>query len=607
MTANRITALPRTTRASICDAVDIVILLLTPVFLCIAVRDWIFNPSNGIDPYVYLGYFKNLGQYFTFFTNAYYGSRLPFIIPGYVCYKIFPPLAANYVLHLGFYYLAIFSLYLILRITVNRRAALLIALLMGFYPYFLGAVGWDYIDGAAVAYFLLTLLLLTLTVKSPQVNPIRNQKLNSSEALPKRHIFLLFLAGMSLAAMFYTNMFMVIMIPSLALYYLVKHPQSWSHLLRDALIASSGVVLATVLLCIVSIIAGGRFLFFASSAYLTVYFLIQSSPWLVTGYTWMLHTPFMVFPFFIFLTSLAFTIVSLIRVKSGLFNINLILNLARDNIFSLCHLLNFILFLIVQLLGKPVFQLQYYVSYLLPTAFLAAGAQLAGPLSRLSRNQFKTMATVIIVLMIGSYLIFYHTSIRSITGCSDSIWYVSAVLVTGALCLSIASKLKQAASIFLVCLALLFFASTNVALTATNCTYCACDQRQQNFLAVIKSEDIIRTYDSTGNLRFWYRFTEPLGNLYRSIASTHLWGYRLINEKFPEITEQDYPGAIHGGETIKISAGTDIVILSTDKDTVVQGNAALNQLGLQAKLIGMEKITQDSISFTMTFIHVEAY
>src|SRR4030042_6743190 len=116
-------------------AIDIVILVLTPAFLCLVVPDWIFTQTSSIDPYVHLGYIRNFGHYFAFFGDTYYGTRLPFIIPGYICYKIFPPLLANYVLHLGFYYLALFSLYFILRIAVNRRAALLTTAFMGFYPY----------------------------------------------------------------------------------------------------------------------------------------------------------------------------------------------------------------------------------------------------------------------------------------------------------------------------------------------------------------------------------------------------------------------------------------------------------------------------------------
>ena len=616
---NQLLLLVHNARARLYYSIDIIILLLIPAFLCLAVPDWIFAPSSFIDSYIYLGYFRNFSQHITVFVGTYYGTRLPYIMPGYICYKIFPPLIANYVLHLGFYYLALFSLYFILRIAVNRRAALLTAVFMGFYPYFMAAMGWDYVDGAGIAYFLLTVLLLTLAAKSSHIAQIPHLKGSSNPTLSKKYGMLLFLAGLSLAAMIYTNTFLLIMIPSLVLYYLVMRPQPWNLLLKTALIACSGGILATILFGIVNAAAGGSFLFFIPSLISAGSLLIRSNPWLATGYTWLLRVPLMVFPFFIFLTSLFFITVSLIRAKSSLFKMNSILQVAQDNIFSLCHLLNFLLMLIMQLLGKPVFQLQYYVSYLLPTAFLAAGAQLAASLSRLSKSQYTGLATITAFLLAGAYLIYCHTPLHSLMNHADSIWYISAMLVAGALCLLIAGKSRQTINTLLVGLAFLFFASANITLLPTDAnvkllptsyaplSYCTCKQRQQNFLAVIKSDDIIGTYDTNGKLRFWYNAAEPLGDLYMSVASTRLWGYRLINDKFPEIVEPDFPFHKHEAATIQIPSGTDIVILSSDKDALLKANAALNLLGLQANLIGTEEITQGPINFTMTFIRATAY
>jgi len=617
--ANQLSSLLYTTQARFNNAIDIIILLLIPAFLCLAVPDWIFAHIGGIDSYVYLGYFRNFSHHITVFSGTYYGTRLAFIIPGYICYKIFPPLIANYILHLGFYYLALFSLYFILRIMVNRRAALLAAAFMGFYPYFLAATGWDYIDGAGIAYLLLTVLLLTLAAKNSQMTQIPGQKQHSSAIISKKHGLLLFLVGVSFAALIYTNTFLLIMTPSLVLYYFAIRPQSWNLLLKSVLIAGSGAMLATILFGIVNVAAGGTFLFFGVSFYTAGSLLIHSNPWLLPGCAWLLRVPFMIFPFFIFLTSLLFIMVSLVRVKSGLFAMNSLLQVARDNIFSLCHLLNFLLMLSMQLLGKSVFQLPYYASYLLPTACLAAGAQLTASLSRFSKSQYAALATVTIVLLAGYYLIYYHTPLRSLMDHADSIWYVSAMLVVGALCLLLAATQIRAIKVLFWGLAFLLFTSANITLLPTDANvklfpssyaplnYCACEQRQQNFLAVIKSDDIIRTHDTTGNLRFWYSITDPLGDLYMSIASTRLWAYRLINDKFPDIAEADYPFHQREAATVQIPPGTEIVILSGDKDAFSKANAGLNRLGLQATLIGTEQITQGPINFTMTFIRAEAY
>jgi len=555
---------------------------------------------------MYLGYFRNLEHFYTFFGSTYYGSRLPFILPGYVCYKILPPVVANYVLHLGFYYMALFSLYFILRTKVNRQAALLMAILMGFYPYILSATGWDYVDGAGLAYFLLTVLLLTLAIKSANVTISPNRKHGDTSALSKTHELLLLLSGMSFAAMIYTNTFLLITMPALVFYYVVSCPRLRYLWLNSVLIAGSGVILITIFLGIISLVAGGKFLFFLPSIGMAGLLLMGFNPWLIPGYSWLLHVPFMVFPFFIVLTSLYFLIVSLLRVKSGRFTADSLLQVGRDNIFGFCHLLNFMLMLILQLTGRPSFQLIYYSTYLLPTAFLAAGAQLADSISSLSRGYYKIVVIVTLSLSMAYYLIYFHTPIRSAISHTDSIWYASAILVVCLVCLLIASKRGQIIKTSLVVLALLLFASTNIVLVALRNPYCACDQRQQNFLAVIESDDIIRTYDTTGHMRFWYSLDEPLGHLYTSIASTRLWTYRLINDNFPSVEPQFYPHYKTTETSTSILPDTDIVILSSDEDALAKANDALSQLGLKADLIRTEKVTQGSISFTMTFIRTKA-
>ncbi len=590
-------------------------MLLLPAFLCLVVPDWIFTVGSissiaQIDPYVYLGYMRNLGHLITIFGNTYQASRLPFIIPGYICYKIFPPLVANYVLHLGFYYLALFSLYFTLRLAVDRRTALLTTMLMGFYPYFLAAMGWDYIDGAGIAYFLLTLLLLTMAAKStPTAKITKNLKQRGSQRISNKCGLLLLLAGMSLAALIHTNMFLLLMIPALAIYFLVMRPQSWISMLMSALIVTDGVILATIFLGAVSVLAGGSFLFFKPSMNMIGYFIMVGNIWLAHGNTWLQQVPFMVFPFFICLTSLLFLTVSLLRIKADSSKMNSILQVARDNIFGLCHLLNFLIMFVLQLRGQPVFQLQYYASYLLPTAFLAAGHQLTAIFSRLSKSQYRLIAILTISLLTASYLAYYQTPLHSIINCADSMWYTSAILVAGAICLIIVAKRRQILNISLVIIATVFFSLTPIILIATNChkiTYCACDQSKNDFLAVIKSDDLISPYDTTGNLRFWFSRTEPLGGLYTAITSTHFWASRLINSKFPEIVKENLPHE-HLGTLINTPPETDIVILSSDKNALSQANAALNGLGLKANLIGTEEITQGPINFAMTFIRVTAY
>jgi hypothetical protein len=76
-------------------------------------------------------------------------------------------------------------------------------------------------------------------------------------------------------------------------------------------------------------------------------------------------------------------------------------------------------------------------------------------------------------------------------------------------------------------------------------------------LAIVDSVRIVQELDANGNLYFWYDAGGRLGRLYRSVASTYLWAYRLQSENFPALGPKSPP------------AGRRILILAED------GQAAL--------------------------------
>ena len=90
------------------------LLLVFPFILLLANNGWIFpNAYIAIfDDWIYLGYFLNFAQYVKLFDQPwdmiYFGSRLPWILPGYALYHIFSPKLANYILHLSFFYASLF-------------------------------------------------------------------------------------------------------------------------------------------------------------------------------------------------------------------------------------------------------------------------------------------------------------------------------------------------------------------------------------------------------------------------------------------------------------------------------------------------------------------
>src|SRR5262249_18295787 len=148
-----------TPRADWPGAIGLLTLIALPGLLLLVNPFWLAS-ALFLDPYIYLGYYLDLPAHLRAFPDHYISTRLPAVLPGWVPHRLLPPLAANAVLPLGLYYLSVLSLYRALAPGAGRRAALLAGIVLGGSPFFLGAVGWDYADGHAIAYTLLALALL---------------------------------------------------------------------------------------------------------------------------------------------------------------------------------------------------------------------------------------------------------------------------------------------------------------------------------------------------------------------------------------------------------------------------------------------------------------
>lgn len=583
------------------------LLIALPWFLLLINGKWIFTPAATIDPWLYFGYFNNFGQYTEWFPATYYATRLPWIVPGYICYKVFPPLIANHVLHVGFYYIAVFSLYYILKQTTNNRTALLISILMGFYPFFLGAVGWDYIDGAGIAYFLLTMLLLTLAAKNlhrpkwtVSFQRYEETARTISTTISFRSSLMLFLAGVSLAAFIYTNTFLILFTPVMALYYIiVNYRYRKDSLVTSLLFVIIGFATLTILLGIINMAAGGNFLFFLPSFSFAFQMFKQSNPWRISGYTWLEQATWLVLPTMVFIGSLA-SLIYIFMKKA----VSLKTYLSQfPGIFILCYILLFLIMLLMELKGDPVLQLTYYASYLIPALFLAAGGAVSTLVMGTGRRKFYWLLTALIILLIVASLqsTYSFFTLQSSILCP---MIVIAITISGIMVLRLRPEIintKLLAFLFLL-FGIFSFSVTDSHFTVNYVTNQW--RSKQIFQSIVESEAIFSRFDTTGDLRFWYSGEEPLGSLYVSIASVRLWGYRLINDSFPTLANS--PVVANPDGIVQIEPGTRIVILSNDENAFEMANASLGQINRHAVLIQGNRIKQGDIEFTMTFIVVKA-
>ncbi|NJM68427.1 MAG: hypothetical protein HC851_23570 [Acaryochloris sp. RU_4_1] len=577
----------------------LLVIFIMPLILLSINRTWIFSSHGLADPWIYLGHFLRLEQHLNVFTGTYYITRLSWIIPGYLVYKLFPPLIANYVLHLGFYYTAVISLYLILKLTVNRRAALLAAILMGCYSYFLVAIGWDYVDGAGITYFLVTVLMLTCA------------------GMVAHNKVWLYLSGFFYAALIYSNTGWGVFTPSLAVYYFsINHIHRKNSVLTSLVFPVIGFLCITLLLCTVSYTINRQFLFFLPSLTFSIETINQPNPWKADWKTWFPYATWLILPCLTFLVSIITLLSNWLATRFT----KLTISNPLTGYLQLFFILNFLTMIILEIRGTVVLQLTFYASYLIPPMFLAIGSQMESIANRFKPQHYLLITFSIVTLALLPYSPWFdkvYVYILSSLLCVIGLYLLFFTRI-------ISQKRLVTALIALVLIFNLYsFASDQTIWVISGNEP---DQKMQfalksqvsnpnvlqlhpadedTFLASVEAQNFLKVVDPGANLLFWYNYDES--PVYRSISSACLWGYRLAGEKFPRLgLATGFPDPQPTIEQLRsiFKVFPRVVILSKRKDVFQEARQSLNQADFDAKFLSKQEVQQGDFSLMMTFIEI---
>jgi hypothetical protein len=131
---------------------ELLLLGIVPAVFLRVGRFQFFPPPGWVDPGIYLGYFLNFPRAVAYFGPDYFSVRLPWTLAGFALHRIFTPILAHYILNLGFYYLAIGSVYVIVAPRCGRVAGVAAAWWLAFNPLWIAAVMQGYVDGPGMSY-----------------------------------------------------------------------------------------------------------------------------------------------------------------------------------------------------------------------------------------------------------------------------------------------------------------------------------------------------------------------------------------------------------------------------------------------------------------------
>ncbi len=579
------------------------ILTLLPIALLAVGPNWIVSGLFN-DPWIYFGYYLDLSAHLKTFDGLYYGCRLSAILPGWLAYRILPPIAANLVLHLGLYFAGLFAFHETVKETVSRRAALLSAVLLGTNPFYLNAVGHDYVDGFGVVYSLLSIFCLS----------------RAATANAKHWRIFLLGAGVFAAAMVVAFLTSVLLIPFTILFYLVANRAN----ARNPWLASAfwwclGGLSLVVFLGGVNWIFTGSVWFLAASfkfmrqmANSPNYFVDRSMSWLPSA-VW-LAIPFLVF------------LGSLIRLRRA-FTYEGRPN-SRLSIYYWGQLVGLVLLFMAfdVRTGSSLLLPWFYASQLIPATFLALAALVAEPIGAMTARSYTALVLFAVVTSLASPALIAAGYALDVAGLAPMILIVP-VCIAAALVLT--TSTLRASSRLTVFLLLLFLVesmaqsgfkeeSSMITLQKdpdfVRQTYLGKPPRsvkpygvrlrayrRLGFDVLLAIHDAVRNIqqvDPVGQTFFWFGFDEPDGVLFNNIACTYTWGIRILNLDFPSLND---------GRTIDhvaVAPGMKILVLSNHPDVAGTAQLSLSQKGFDSKIVVVKHVQHGSIAFSMTFLEV---
>ena len=245
---------------------------------------------------------------------------------------------------------------------------------------------------------------------------------------------------------------------------------------------------------------------------------------------------------------------------------------------------------------------------LLPATLLALGAQLAPHVDRLSSRQFGVLLAMVLLGLLApdawNNAGQWPEQLRR--------WSGAFTVVGGALGLAVLASRRPGA--FSAAGIVVLFVSIPTYVGWHTFDFSKTRPRTEFFLeeqslhreryhapdvlhSVFDAVQVVKKWDPAGQARFWYHARAPMGKVCTAVASTYLWGYRLVNVEFPAVVDPAAFGQLKGQH---------VVILSADPDALAKANVSLEEVGLQASLLDEQRIAYPSVAFTMDHVAIQA-
>jgi len=109
-------------------------------------------------------------------------------------------------------------------------------------------------------------------------------------------------------------------------------------------------------------------------------------------------------------------------------------------------------------------------------------------------------------------------------------------------------------------------------------------------LAIFEASREISLYNPKATARFWYDLKDPLYPQLQALAATYLYGYSLINENFPSLTDVN-------GNVSSIVSGDRVILLTSGEDPLPAANRAVADRHLVFREVASKQVRREGTTF----------
>jgi hypothetical protein len=576
---------------------NIGVIFLLPLFLLFFSRAWLFTPAGSLDPWYYVGYFLQYPDHLPFFDGDYKISRLPWILKGYLAYKFFPPLAANYILHIGVFSIALLAFYLNVRCIFDRKVAIITSIVFGYYTHAHGSGGWDYHSVDALANYLLSLMCISFAAKG------------------KHWKLWLFIAGGTFFSAVHDFIILLNYLPLAVLWYFFFNRKYAKNSLKTSLfLFILGGFLVTAFYGMVNYLTGGRFLFFLPQIFAAIW-LSFGNQWFTPFHEFAVSATWLVSPAIILAASLVLCIKYFTNRKKS--------PVSEEAVFPLIYFICTVaVHIFWHLQGQNTLEPDYMAVYMVPAMFFA----LAGIYCYLFENREVAYGFFLPVFTISIFLIplvfVSRSSVLGLTNSLGNMLHINLTPVIISLALGFIAvalmifQSKKSTTIFIVTMILSIsniFSGSSIA-NANGYYYGnSCSFSQNAYLAIIDSNIILKKIDPALEMYFWYENNEMLNSgeicgeinmsyVFDSLAATHLWPSRVIQIKVIKGFESF--SNLEKSDILKIPRNTKIALLSAYPEKYETLLNKIESSGLSVKRSFNIPINRGVVSYILQGIEI---